>query len=199
MELILQGIQKRFSEKEVLRDVSLCASGGKASGLLGRNGAGKTTTLRILMDVFPAGAGNVLFDGVPIDYEIVEIGYLREERGLYPNQQKIQLIIALSYDPQIVILDEPFRRRHPVCKNLSRRRSALWYCAKNRCNYESCMESLKLGRVFRFLRCFFKSSVNCSLTVYIFGRIRYTKYVCEVSKWAKHSVISWLLQGIAMR
>ena len=114
MELILQGIQKRFGEKEVLRDVSFCASGGKASGLLGRNGAGKTTTLRILMDVFPAGAGNVLFDGVPIDYEIVEIGYLREERGLYPNQQKIQLIIALSYDPQIVILDEPFSGLDPV-------------------------------------------------------------------------------------
>ena len=158
MELILQGIQKRFGEKEVLRDVSLCASGGKAFGLLGRNGAGKTTTIRILMGVFPADAGNVLFDGVPIDYEIVEIGYLREERGLYPNQQKIQLIIALSYDPQIVILDEPFRRRHPVCKNLSRRRSALWYCAKNRCNYESCMESLKLGRVFAFCAVFSKAA-----------------------------------------
>ena len=163
MELILQGIQKRFGEKEVLRDVSFCASGGKAFGLLGRNGAGKTTTIRILMGVFPADAGNVLFDGAPIDYEKVKIGYLPEERGLYPkkkiidqlvyfaqlkgmskkeavkssdawlgrlgmteyrnrrldtlskgNQQKIQLITALSHDPQIVILDEPFSGLDPV-------------------------------------------------------------------------------------
>lgn len=60
--------------------------GDKAFGLLGRNGAGKTTSIRILMDVFPANSGEVLIDGHPIDYNKIGIGYLPEERGLYPKK-----------------------------------------------------------------------------------------------------------------
>ena len=163
MILELKNIEKSFGEKKVLTGVSFKAEGGKAFGLLGRNGAGKTTSIRILMDVFPANSGEVLIDGKPIDYSKVGIGYLPEERGLYPkkiiidqltyfaelkgmsrkeavesidywlerlgmteyrnkkletlskgNQQKIQLITALSHDPDIVILDEPFSGLDPV-------------------------------------------------------------------------------------
>ncbi len=86
MILELKSINKSFGVKHVLRDVSFSAEGGKAFGLLGRNGAGKTTSIRILMDVFPADSGSVLLDGKPIDYNKIGIGYLPEERGLYPKK-----------------------------------------------------------------------------------------------------------------
>ena len=86
MILELKDIYKSFGEKQVLTGVSFQAEGGKAFGLLGRNGAGKTTSIRILMDVFPANSGEVLIDGKPIDYNKVGIGYLPEERGLYPKK-----------------------------------------------------------------------------------------------------------------
>ena len=86
MILELKNSEKSFGEKKVLTGVSFKAEGGKAFGLLGRNGAGKTTSIRILMDVFPADSGEVLIDGQPIDYNKVGIGYLPEERGLYPKK-----------------------------------------------------------------------------------------------------------------
>lgn len=86
MILELKNIEKSFGEKTVLTGVSFKAEGGKAFGLLGRNGAGKTTSIRILMDVFPANSGEVLIDGCSIDYNKVGIGYLPEERGLYPKK-----------------------------------------------------------------------------------------------------------------
>ena len=86
MILELKNIEKSFGEKKVLTGVSFKAEGSKAFGLLGRNGAGKTTSIRILMDVFPANSGEVLIDGQPIDYNKIGIGYLPEERGLYPKK-----------------------------------------------------------------------------------------------------------------
>ena len=86
MVLELRNIEKSFGDKKVLTGVSFKAEGGKAFGLLGRNGAGKTTSIRILMDVFPANSGEVLIDGQPIDYNKIGIGYLPEERGLYPKK-----------------------------------------------------------------------------------------------------------------
>jgi len=86
MILELKNIEKSFGEKKVLTGVSFRAESGKAFGLLGRNGAGKTTSIRILMGVFPANGGEVLIDGQPIRYDKVGIGYLPEERGLYPKK-----------------------------------------------------------------------------------------------------------------
>jgi ABC-2 type transport system ATP-binding protein len=78
-------IKKSFGAKRVLEDVSFRTESGRALGLLGRNGAGKTTTLRILTDIFRAESGEVLLDGAPISYAQVRMGYLPEERGLYPK------------------------------------------------------------------------------------------------------------------
>ena len=86
MVLELRNIEKSFGEKQVLTGVSFKVEGGKAFGLLGRNGAGKTTAIRILMNVFPANSGDVLIDGMPINYNKMQIGYLPEERGLYPKK-----------------------------------------------------------------------------------------------------------------
>lgn len=87
MKLTVNEIYKSFGEKNVLKGISFSAESGKALGVLGRNGAGKTTLIRIIMQVFGADAGTVLLDGEPINTEKVHIGYLPEERGLYPKQK----------------------------------------------------------------------------------------------------------------
>ena len=96
MVLELKNIHKSFGEKQVLKGISLTAESGKAFGLLGRNGAGKTTSIRILMDVFPADSGEVLFNGAPIDYGKVQFGYLPEERGLYPKKKIIDQLVYFA-------------------------------------------------------------------------------------------------------
>ena len=96
MILELKNIEKSFGDKKVLKGVSLRAESGKAFGMLGRNGAGKTTSIRIMMDVFPADSGEVLFDGRPIDYDKVGFGYLPEERGLYPKKKIIEQLVYFA-------------------------------------------------------------------------------------------------------
>ncbi len=93
MKLSAKELYKSFGEKKVLKGVGFEAEGGKALGLLGRNGAGKTTIIRILMGVFPADSGEVLFDGNPINRSEINFGYLPEERGLYPKKVIIDQLI----------------------------------------------------------------------------------------------------------
>ena len=96
MQLQLKDIHKSFGEKQVLKGITFSAESGKAFGLLGRNGAGKTTTIRILMDVFPADSGEVFLDGRPIDYSRTGLGYLPEERGLYPKKKIIDQLVYFA-------------------------------------------------------------------------------------------------------
>lgn len=96
MILELKNVEKSFGEKEVLKGISFTAESGKAFGLLGRNGAGKTTTIRILMNVFSANAGEILIDGKPIDYRDIQLGYLPEERGLYPKKPILDQLVYFA-------------------------------------------------------------------------------------------------------
>lgn len=96
MKLELRDIRKRFGDKQVLKGVSFKTESGKAFGLLGRNGAGKTTTIRILMDVFSADRGEVLVDGDPTEYKFIRMGYLPEERGLYPKKKIIDQLVYFA-------------------------------------------------------------------------------------------------------
>lgn len=96
MYLEFREIRKNFGEKQVLKGLSFSAEGGKAFGLLGRNGAGKTTAIRILMGVFPADGGEVLLDGKPVAGFERQIGYLPEERGLYPKKKIIDQLVYFS-------------------------------------------------------------------------------------------------------
>lgn len=96
MRLEIRDVHKSFGEKKVLTGISFAADSGKAFGLLGRNGAGKTTTIRILMDVFPADTGEVALDGQAIDYHKIGIGYLPEERGLYPKKKIIDQLVYFA-------------------------------------------------------------------------------------------------------
>lgn len=96
MKLVVEGLKKSFGETEVLHGISFSVESGRALGLLGRNGAGKTTTIRILMDVFKGNGGAITIDGnafVPKDYQI---GYLPEERGLYPKKTVGEQLVYLA-------------------------------------------------------------------------------------------------------
>lgn len=96
MKLEIKNLRKSFSGNEVLHGISFSVESGKALGLLGRNGAGKTTTIRILMDVFKGDSGEILFDGKPFIPRNHQIGYLPEERGLYPKKKVIEQIVYLA-------------------------------------------------------------------------------------------------------
>lgn len=86
MKLEVKNIKKSFEDKEILHGISFSVESGRALGLLGRNGAGKTTTIRIIMDVFHANEGEILFDGEKFVLDGSQVGYLPEERGLYPKK-----------------------------------------------------------------------------------------------------------------
>lgn len=96
MILSVNGITKSFGEKQVLKGVSFNAKSGKALGILGRNGAGKTTMIRIIMGVFGADSGTVTLDGAPLNPQKVKIGYLPEERGLYPKKRITQQLLYFA-------------------------------------------------------------------------------------------------------
>ncbi|CEN77886.1 ABC transporter ATP-binding protein [Paraclostridium sordellii] len=96
MKLEVKELRKSFSENEVLHGISFSVESGKALGLLGRNGAGKTTTIRILMDVFKANSGEILIDGKKFKPRDYQIGYLPEERGLYPKKKVTEQIVYLA-------------------------------------------------------------------------------------------------------
>lgn len=93
MKLEIKNIHKSFDGTEVLHGVSFYATDGSALGLLGRNGAGKTTTIRILMGVFHANSGEVLLDGTPFNPQLHKIGYMPEERGMYPKKKVMEQLI----------------------------------------------------------------------------------------------------------
>ena len=96
MELQVHDLHKSFDGREVLHGISFSISSGKALGLLGRNGAGKSTTIRILMDVFKADQGNMSMNGKTFHAKDYNIGYLPEERGLYPKKKVSEQLIYLA-------------------------------------------------------------------------------------------------------
>lgn len=96
MKLEIKNLRKSFSGNEVLHGISFSVESGKALGLLGRNGAGKTTTIRILMNVFNSDSGEILLDGKPFIPRNHQIGYLPEERGLYPKKKVMEQIVYLA-------------------------------------------------------------------------------------------------------
>ena len=162
--LQIAGISKRYGDTVAVEDLSFEIRAGEVFGFVGRNGAGKTTTMRIVLGVLAADAGEVRWEGVPLDLAARRrIGYMPEERGLYPrmrlleqltylgalhgvsmaaaraagvgwlerfglgerrndelqalsmgNQQRMQLAAALVFDPQVLVLDEPFAGLDPV-------------------------------------------------------------------------------------
>ena len=86
--LTVDHVNKRFGNHTALDDVSLAVPRGTVYGLLGPNGAGKTTLIRIINHITAPDSGEVIFDGHPLTQDdVVHIGYLPEERGLYKKMK----------------------------------------------------------------------------------------------------------------
>jgi ABC-2 type transport system ATP-binding protein len=93
--LEIDGLVKRYGAVLALDGVSFAVEPGQVFGFVGRNGAGKTTTMRIVLGVLAADAGTVRWQGRPVDAGVRRrIGYMPEERGLYP---KMRVRDQLSY------------------------------------------------------------------------------------------------------
>ena len=86
--LVAKEVVKRFGNHTALNKVSLEIPENSIYGLLGPNGAGKTTLIRIINQITYPDAGEVLFNGKPLQPEHIGlIGYLPEERGLYKSMK----------------------------------------------------------------------------------------------------------------
>ena len=169
--LTIDNITKSFGSYRALDGVSLHVRRGSVFGLLGPNGAGKTTLIRIINHIIRPDGGKLLFDGHPMtDADVMQIGYLPEERGLYKKmrvgeqaiylarlkgldkttaeqrlrqwfdrleitdwwnrrveelskgmQQKVQFVVTVLHNPQLLIFDEPFSGFDPVNADLLKR------------------------------------------------------------------------------
>lgn len=97
MVLEIEHVSKRFGKYTAVDDLSLSIPEKTIFGFLGANGAGKTTTFRIILGLMDASFGNVSWNGKPVDYSTSDnIGYLPEERGLYPKQKVKEQLVFLA-------------------------------------------------------------------------------------------------------
>lgn len=92
-----KGLVKRFDGFTAVDGVDLAVPEGAIYGVLGPNGAGKTTTLRMLLGIIDPDAGNRRVLGAERPHDMaLQIGYLPEERGLYPTMKAFEAIAFLG-------------------------------------------------------------------------------------------------------
>ncbi len=113
MSLEVKNLVKKYGEKTVVNDLSFKMDKPGVYALLGTNGAGKTTTIRIILGMLSYDSGQVLWNGKDIDPMSINLGYLAEERGLYP---KFTLMDQLLY----------FAKLKNVPKALAKERIKYW-------------------------------------------------------------------------
>lgn len=90
-------ISKKYAKHEALRKVSLQIPQQAIFGLLGPNGAGKTTLIRIINQIINADSGTIYIKGEKLrPKHIADIGYLPEERGLYPKMKVGEHLLYLA-------------------------------------------------------------------------------------------------------
>ncbi|SDI80668.1 ABC transporter ATP-binding protein [Natribacillus halophilus] len=96
MTLMINDVQKQFGKHHAVDGVSLEVEKGRMLGMLGANGAGKTTTFRMILGLLDPTQGSVLWEGRPLSYKRTHlVGYLPEERGLYPKLTVKEQLIYL--------------------------------------------------------------------------------------------------------
>ena len=92
--LEVKNLTKQYGEKTVVNDLSFSINEPGVYALLGTNGAGKTTSIRMILGMLAKNGGEVLWNGKPFNAAEMNVGYLAEERGLYP---KYSLLDQLLY------------------------------------------------------------------------------------------------------
>jgi ABC-2 type transport system ATP-binding protein len=84
----VERVTKRFDQHVAVDGISFAVARGAVYGLLGPNGAGKTTTIRMILDIIRPDEGKItILGGAPGSAITDRIGYLPEERGLYPKMK----------------------------------------------------------------------------------------------------------------
>ncbi|NQX64176.1 ABC transporter ATP-binding protein [Paenibacillus qinlingensis] len=95
--LVVQEVSKQYGEKTAVNRIGLQVKQGEIYGLLGANGAGKTTTMRMVLGLIYPDEGNILWNGQGYREELRSLmGYLPEERGLYPKVKISEQILYLA-------------------------------------------------------------------------------------------------------
>lgn len=95
--LEIDHVSKRYGPVVALDEMTFDVRAGEIFGFVGSNGAGKTTTMRIVLGVLSADSGEVRWGGRPIDASSRRrIGYMPEERGLYPKMKVGEQLIYFA-------------------------------------------------------------------------------------------------------
>ena len=95
--IVLENVTKAYDSVTAVNAVSLKVRAGAILGLLGPNGAGKTTTIRMVMNILVPDSGSIHVLGELVsDSTRDKIGYLPEERGLYPRMKVLEIIVFLA-------------------------------------------------------------------------------------------------------
>lgn len=97
--LVLEHLRKSYGDRRVLDDLSITVAPGEIYGFVGANGAGKTTTMRIALGVLTSNGGTVRLGETEMNDTLRRtVGYMPEERGLYPKEKVAQ---QLEYFAQL--------------------------------------------------------------------------------------------------
>lgn len=95
--LKVERVVKHYGDKTAVNGLSFEVSEGEIYGLLGANGAGKTTTMRMVLGLIFPDEGNIQYFGKPYSKEQLSmLGYLPEERGMYPKIKVSDQIVYLA-------------------------------------------------------------------------------------------------------
>lgn len=95
--LDISSLSRSYDGTMVVDDVSFRVEPGRVTGFVGANGAGKTTTMRMILGVLAPTSGDVRWNGLPITTsQRRRIGYMPEERGLYPRMKIIDQLVFLA-------------------------------------------------------------------------------------------------------
>ncbi len=113
--LVVEGLRKRYKQREIVKNFGLTLGAGEVVGLLGPNGAGKTTCFYMIVGLVPADAGRIVLDGRDITAEPMYtrakrgVGYLPQEPSVFRKlsvADNIMLVLELRED-----LDQAGRRK----------------------------------------------------------------------------------------
>ncbi|MCP3026765.1 ATP-binding cassette domain-containing protein [Halobacillus sp. A5] len=97
MTLKLNNVTKQFGAFTAVDHLSLEIPANQIFGFLGANGAGKTTTFRMILGLIEESGGTITWNNGKIGYEQSHlIGYLPEERGLYPKMKVVDQLVYLA-------------------------------------------------------------------------------------------------------
>jgi len=95
--LVINKVYKQYADKTAVNGVQFEVGRGEIYGLLGANGAGKTTTMRMILGLIYPDQGHIQYNGKPYDKSLLNnIGYLPEERGLYPKIKVSEQLVYLA-------------------------------------------------------------------------------------------------------